>query len=372
MKRLALLIIAALMGMMLMNGVASAAPTDPDIAQTQTVRYPPKPEPVVTVDTVDLGKANCTTRTVKTKTTTVTVDFFLVGNAWLKGFPKVDVDFGTRPATDTECPPPVPTKPKDEVKVVVSDPLVQCDQGTALVRTFTTTTPYVLVDNKWVLGTPVQTYTDSVTNATLAQCPKPADIVTSVTSDPFVECDKGTVLVRTFITTTSFELNDKNVFVKGTPVETYTDVYTDATAQQCPPVVVDPPTDPDCTGIGFFDPEIGKCVATDPETPVVVDPPVVVPPVSTPVVDTPVVSTPPVATPAPVVAPAPVAAAPQAAPVQRVDKPLQAVVASSDQLAYTGMNRGVLFLLLAAGGALVIVGGYLITVGRKKDLTDRR
>jgi predicted nucleic acid-binding Zn ribbon protein len=271
MKRLALLIIAALMGMMLMNGVASAETTDvqPEVAQTQ--QADPKPADIVTVNT-EITNVNCNSKKVTEKVTTTTVSFHQeiwwtdFRYHWVKDAPVVKTKTNVRDATVAECPPPVPTQPKDEVKVVVSDPLVQCDQGTALVRTFTTTTPYVLVDNKWVLGTPVQTYTDSVTNATLAQCPKPADIVTSVTSDPFVECDKGTVLVRTFITTTSFELNDKNVFVKGTPVETYTDVYTDATAQQCPPVVVDPPADPDCTGIGFFDPEIGKCVATDPET----------------------------------------------------------------------------------------------------------
>lgn len=139
---------------------------------------PAQPAPVVTTTTVaGSDVTDCTAKTVTSTTSTSTVNSVLVNNVWVAQAPVVTTGTSVRPATETECPTAVvvPVKPADAAPVVVTGtPRVSCSadaDSIVLTDVTTTTTPWVLVDNVWVAGTPVAVTVTDQRPATETECP---------------------------------------------------------------------------------------------------------------------------------------------------------------------------------------------------------
>lgn len=126
---------------------------------------------------------------------------------------------------NNDCTPVIPEQPAAEVRLADRE-VVDCETLTVTVMTTRYETPYVLDGDVWVLGTEAQVGDEvpsSERAATIEECPvdeQPADDVE--TSDwvvSVIDCDAETVTETRTITTTSYELVDRE-WVAGEPVET--------------------------------------------------------------------------------------------------------------------------------------------------------
>jgi hypothetical protein len=237
----------------------------------------------------------------------------------------------------------VPPQPPSESRsdVVVGDPVCSINEDETFPGggTITTTTSGYQTDYVWDVNTAtyvkgaeklVSGPTDTVTDATLEQCPPTVppqpDAIVTTAAHSTTDCTTSVVTTTHSTTTIDYKLVD-NVWVEQAPV-TVQEASTTRPANEveCPVVVVPPTKPPVVTPPGVTPPGV---------TPPVVKPPVVVPPVVTPVVVTPKVNS---------------LAGPPTAPASHVN------------LAYTGapdetpwIVGGIIVILL---GALAVAFGY--------------
>ncbi len=239
-----------------------------------------KPADVVKTSSSE-GAPDCVTGTVPvtTTTTTTTYSFNSSSNTWVPSTTSSDKTVD-RPATDAECPPPVPHDECSELpgdqpagfectkadKVVVGEPVEgdpDCSTGQVPVSTTTSTTTYTFdqASQSW-LASMKQTADTTYRAASAEECPPavphdecaelpgdqpvgfeceaPAPQVDKSSVKGEVDCETGTVPVTRTIVTTPYVF-DASVgrWVLGAPESSTRYTLREAKASDCPDEPVD-------------------------------------------------------------------------------------------------------------------------------------
>ena len=244
-----------------LTGAAATAATGP--APT-VVKHctPPRPDPVVTVETFT-GEPTCEVRTVTVGTVTTTQEYEWTWvpkpwdwghHEWVLGTPTVVSDLHDVSLTAEEaalCDAGEKPDPLQEVQTFTA--ALDCDTPTAMVGDVVTTTDWVLdVQNgQWVPGEPVvddQRTEISLTAEELAACeipdqPDPVVEVVAFTAEP--TCAAPTVLVGEVTTTTGWVLDEEtSTWIPGEPVVDDQRVEVSLSAAELAACVPTQPTQP--------------------------------------------------------------------------------------------------------------------------------
>jgi hypothetical protein len=133
-----------------------------------------KPDPVTS--TSSSSRVDCTTATVVTTTTTTTTEYVEDEDGdWVLGTPQVSTSTSSRPATNAELDQancPRPNRP-DPIVTTTSVDDVDCEDNVVTTTTTTTTVDWVfdVASRTWVKGQPQVSATQTVRDATAAECP---------------------------------------------------------------------------------------------------------------------------------------------------------------------------------------------------------